>query len=1185
MRFTANFSGGLSLALVLATVAGAGEPVVPSHGIIHFFEPKPSDRPPPDLKDPLTVGAEGIFWWGDLEPQEAQYDWARVDREIQRWQSAGKPLDVRLATAHNAPNMTPAWMFDRYHVRRIGRGHWCDAEETLGVYELGEGGQRTSNSAEVISGQVSIATRVTPDADAVVLRMAQPDVLAANLRYSIQFDYRSTTGATGWVALINPAAGFTNRVEFIAPPGQRGSFSLPVRAPDVPGSQILWGANGGQLSLDNINLMAIQPLPAVLDDDVEAGPRYWKLTDNAGLTRDPALVLSGHASILISNNAPGYVAAVMNDPATFPILQGQGYSAGFEFRALSSATIRLRLVSQAPPFDMLDEQVITLKAGDSGNQKWYYPAFVWREKTVLEIGLVGPGQVVIDDLRWSRWSDRVTCYPDYFNPVFREKWEQFITAFAARYAQHPGVGRISVGGFGRWEEVILDDDVPGLLDAQWLARGFTQEKYLQQITWSMDLYKRLFPDKPLRICLAYGLKKQNDPDLIYRRVAQAAVARGIGLKQNGLSEKYDAWDDVTSTSYLFNRYRFHPGISLTYETGGQISRVAKHFSQGHPLSVLNRGMIDGTDYLFLYGSDINARHVHKYLGYTSDLLGAPLLTTFYSRLGDFSLVMEHTPSPQEYRNQWLGLREFSTDGADPLLTFRNGEPCAATRQGLPHIVFDVDDRQQYHGMFGVVFTVEYLDEGWDEFEVNNYNNFTRRWEKLGHVRKTGTGAWKAVSFQKPDWCRSARGDGEDVHADLVINDLGDGIEHIAGVELSFVPAREWERELIQASEPAATHEPLHDTLAREIELPEGEPLNWIAVPVWSGGWERNGLRGRIVAMTDHGEVVASEKSYPMPADQDWFELPLTPVPGCRRYRIELTAPTGAVGWYRSADGNLAYRAWRYATLASKIPVATQSTPAQSANIFRAPQPFAGLQLSLPAISGNGEIVARLHRRLTGGEWSAPITEQSWSARHTLQTIHFEPQTAGEYKLEMSLRAGDLPKSLAARGGSLQVLELKRLLPPHPVRPFARAAGVTLFDSRKSDNFAKPRLEGLKVTSQKAGIASFEIQTARPAIELTPVQTLAPSPQDCLRFELANRSSAPLVRLYWAGAGQTFAANRSTLIPLVQNDTMLRGYEFPIGLEENWRVPVDRLRLEWLGNDTTSGVLELGKVSLVTGNPD
>ena len=54
---------------------------------------------------------------------------------------------------------------------------------------------------------------------------------------------------------------------------------------------------------------------------------------------------------------------------------------------------------------------------------------------------------------------------------------------------------------------------------------------------------------------------------------------------------------------------------------------------------------------------------------------------------------------------------------------------------------------------------------------------------------------------------------------------------------------------------------------------------------------------------------------------------------------------------------------------------------------------------------------------------------------------------------------------------------------------------------------------------------------------------------------------------------------------MQNDALLRNYEFPIGLEEAWRGPVDRLRLELLGNDIASGELELGQVLIVTGKPD
>lgn len=1167
--------------VVLGPPPGTAAGVPAAHGIIHFYEPKPTDRPPADLNDPVIAGAEAVFWWGDLEPREGAYEWSRVDRELQRWQGAGKQLDIRLGTAHIGPNHSPAWLYDQYHVRRIGRGHWCDAEDGLGLYSLGPRGRRTEQPGEVIAGRASLASAVGGREEEPVLLLQQPGLFAPETLYSLQFDYYSTTGATGWVALASASIGLTNRREFRAAAGERGSYSFPFTTPAAPDAHLLWGLAGpGHLSLDNLNLLPVVNQPPLHSDGAEAGLRYWVPTEIARVTRNPALALAGSAAVLLSNQAPGYVAGLLNHPQTFPILRGQGYSATFQFKALTDATVRLRLISHAPPFDLLDEQVITLRAGDTGQQRWHYPAFVWRDETRLELGLNGPGQVVIDDLRWARWSDRVTCYPDYFNPLFREKWERFVTAFARRYAGHPGVGRISVGGFGRWEEVILDDDVPGLLDAQWLARGFSTERYLAHISWCMDLYQRLFPPHPLRICLAYGLKRQNDQDLVYRRVAQAAVARGIGLKQNGLSEKYGAWDDITSAPYLFNRYRFHPGISLTYETGGQISRVSPHYAQGHPLSVLNRALIDGAHFLFLYGTDIHSRHVHKYLAYTADTLGAPLLTTFYSRLGDFSLVMEHSPSPQEYRNQWLGLREYPTEGAAPALSSVGGQACAATRPGAPHLVFDVDDRQQYHGMHGVVCSVEYLDDGHDQFEVNCFNQFSRAWEKLGHVRKTGTGSWKRASFLKPDWCRSPRGDGEDVHADLVVNDLGDGVEHIAGVDLAFVPAREWGRNLIQSREPSAKHAVLTAPLACEIEIPSSATLHWLAVPLWTRGWERAALRGRIVALAESGEVVASEKDYPLPADGDWFELPLTPVPNCRRFRLELPNPAGQVGVYLDNEDQLAYRAWQYAV--NPVQPLEQGARRESGGacemVFAAAAPFAGLRLSIPADAVSGRS-AQVHRRLGGNEWSLPITRQTCAGNHRGGALElwFEPQTAGDYKLVLLPLRPEASTAPDMDGATLEILELVRRLPPAPSTLTPPAGGRVLFEPTGAETFSlKPQALRLRQTTSPA--MTFEIQDAPAALEFTPVEPFTARPGDTLWFELANHSGVPLCRVFWAGREQSFTPARSALLPLVQNDARLRQYAFAIGQEETWRGPVERLRLEWLAGPSR-GSIQLGRILL------
>jgi hypothetical protein len=138
--------------ILLASVApilcaGGRQMAAPDHGIIHFYEPKMARQSAPDRHDPDVVGAEAIFWWGNLEREEGVYDWSRVDQELAKWQAAGKRLDIRLATAHNSPFIAPQWLFDRYHVRRVGRGDWSDFEMNMGDYVLGPEAQRTEQPA------------------------------------------------------------------------------------------------------------------------------------------------------------------------------------------------------------------------------------------------------------------------------------------------------------------------------------------------------------------------------------------------------------------------------------------------------------------------------------------------------------------------------------------------------------------------------------------------------------------------------------------------------------------------------------------------------------------------------------------------------------------------------------------------------------------------------------------------------------------------------------------------------------------------------------------------------------------------------------------------------------------------------------------------------------------------------
>jgi hypothetical protein len=80
MRYPAKavFSTACAVMPCLLALAVADSAPSPDHGIIHFYEPRAGEAKPADLRDPNVQGAEGIFWWGNIEVEEGVYDWSRV---------------------------------------------------------------------------------------------------------------------------------------------------------------------------------------------------------------------------------------------------------------------------------------------------------------------------------------------------------------------------------------------------------------------------------------------------------------------------------------------------------------------------------------------------------------------------------------------------------------------------------------------------------------------------------------------------------------------------------------------------------------------------------------------------------------------------------------------------------------------------------------------------------------------------------------------------------------------------------------------------------------------------------------------------------------------------------------------------------------------------------------------------
>jgi hypothetical protein len=98
--------------------------------------------------------------------------------------------------------------------------------------------------------------------------------------------------------------------------------------------------------------------------------------------------------------------------------------------------------------------------------------------------------------------------PDYDDPIFKEKLESFLTAFAARYDNDPDVDFVTLRAYAPWGE--------------WWGLETSEET----LNWMVDLHLRLFKHTPLTIPVSNW--KRWEP------VIKPAVRKGIGIRKDGL---------------------------------------------------------------------------------------------------------------------------------------------------------------------------------------------------------------------------------------------------------------------------------------------------------------------------------------------------------------------------------------------------------------------------------------------------------------------------------------------------------------------------------------------------------------------------------------------------------------------------------------------------------------------------
>lgn len=845
------------------------------------------------------------------------------------------------------------------------------------------------------------------------------------------------------------------------------------------------------------------------------------------------------------------------------------YSIQFDYRVEEGGDFFVRASSASGGADAERVARWSASAGDEG-LRTLSVELGGHDDYILEWGIDGAGALLIDNVNfvspddtYLMWRGNIAGFPNYFDPVFQEKWVDLLRAVGERYDGDPRVRTISVGGMGRWEEVMLDNNVMGSLDEQWFTYGYTDESYVDHLRWAIAETKEHFPNKKWRIQLAFGLNNHTPKELMYRGMAAYAESQGIELKQNGIGDHYGTFGEDTHATYTFNRMRHRDGAVLIYETGGQMYNNNFWLFEGlsgHPVSCLNRILIDGADFMYLYAPDIRTEGVNRYFHAVMEQLGRPVLTTYYNWLGDWS--MEHETwdfGPVEYEHQWLGIRlHRSTNFGLPALDTLHGERIARTRHSHSQIQFDVDDRQMHQGLYGATLHIDHFDTGRGPIGISGHDGRRGAWRAaLGSIPRTNSGQWELDSLHVAPTLFSERGSGADIQSDIVLRDNRAGFISARLVELTAVPAMPWRREAV-AESPATSQRRIlaeDEEIEFAIPRPEGRPAAFIELKLAAGSVIEGA--GRIFAEVEGpGGEWGTRKEYFYPADGDDFLLPIANAPQFGEYRVRLYDAENGVGVYLGADGAPAWKLHAY----DPRPMAAQPFDAAGTELeFPAP----AFALRLPAGAGAG-LQARLVKILPSTRDTAPeavVAEGAFEPADGFLEFAFEPQTAGRYRLEV--HGG-------ADAAEIVPVGFHHLVPPRaarPNRPGRVVAEVDLASAERRN--LEPHGDALRI----AGL--------RPAIEAEVDGAPAAAADHWVEFTLRNESGSGMARVWWAAPGEEFHASRSILIPVVSNDTEAREYAFPLGREEGWGGAVGRLRLEPATGATNAGIVAVERLALTS----
>jgi hypothetical protein len=199
-----------------------------------------------------------------------------------------------------------------------------------------------------------------------------------------------------------------------------------------------------------------------------------------------------------------------------------------------------------------------------------------------------------------------TILPVYWDPIYLQKYENFVGALGKRYNGDPRIEFVRIG-VGLWGEAAPERwfarPESAEIRERWGQKGYTPARWLETIEKVMATYGRAFQKTPCALMLSgiYG-----DRNGVFR-IANQAVALGFYLEQNGLRADWKKEINTSAISKIFQQYKGKTKLAL--EAWGSTERsesfrTGEVVSQGTLLETVRVGIDYGADYLFLYPVDI-----------------------------------------------------------------------------------------------------------------------------------------------------------------------------------------------------------------------------------------------------------------------------------------------------------------------------------------------------------------------------------------------------------------------------------------------------------------------------------------------------------------------------------------------------------------------------------------------------